>query len=627
MPKDTATISDSQLTPNKDIPLRPFPITVPLLTFSYDSLFRPPPEEEFTEEEPVTESFGVSFSRSSANSLFEQMHNNTWAPIAWYSLAVMAERLSLQTPDDELLVLSNLRERWHRVGAITYPHQVETVKRVMKEMGGRAILADEVGLGKTIEACMILKEYMLRNMVSRCLILTPASLRWQWYSELKEKFAVVAAIQRSEYDWERCPVLIASLDTAKRAPHSEIIQNVNYDLVIVDEAHKLRNPSSMNWRLVNSLHKKYLLLLTATPVQNDLRELYTLISLLKPGQLGTYRQFQQKFMIDKRMPRNPQALRRLLSQVMIRNRRQDTPVEFTKRHVQSIAVDFSPAEKEAYTALSQALRSSAHTWGAMTGSALSLLILQREFCSSPVAAAVTLRKLLTKSEHPDHIRIYQDLLGMIEACYVCSKADKLLRIIGEIEDKVIVFTEYRATQQYLRALLETAGYATLGFDGSLSSSRKEWVRELFRKAGHVLVSTESGGEGLNFQFACHVVNYDLPWNPMRLEQRIGRVHRLGQTRDVHIYNLAVNGTVEEYILFLLYEKINMFNLVIGELDIILAQLGQGGGIERRLYQIASDAIENPDLWQERLDELVDEFTQATEDVRKRRERIDSWLTW
>ena len=210
----------------------------------------------------------------------------------------------------------------------------------------------------------------------------------------------------------------------------------------------------------------------------------------------------------------------------------------------------------------------------MTGSALSLLILQREFCSSPVAAAVTLRKLLTKSEHPDHIRIYQDLLGMIEACYVCSKADKLLRIIGEIEDKVIVFTEYRATQQYLRALLETAGYATLGFDGSLSSSRKEWVRELFRKAGHVLVSTESGGEGLNFQFACHVVNYDLPGIRCAWSSASVVYIASGQTRDVHIYNLAVNGTVEEYILFLLYEKINMFNLVIGELDIILAQLGR-----------------------------------------------------
>ncbi|MGI6081374.1 MAG: DEAD/DEAH box helicase [Limnochordia bacterium] len=627
MPNDAALISDSQIITKRDIPLRPFPITVPLLTFSYDSLFRPAPEEEFTEEEPVTESFGVRFSRSSANSLFEQMHNKAWAPLSWYRLAVMAERLSLQTPDDELLVLSNLRERWQRVGVLTYPHQVETVKRVLKEMGGRAILADEVGLGKTIEACMILKEYMLRHMVRRCLILTPAGLRWQWYSELKEKFGIVSAIQRSEYDWERCPVLIASLDTAKRPPHSEIIQDIRYDLVIVDEAHKLRNAASMNWRLVSSLHNKYLLLLTATPVQNDLRELYTLISLLKPGQLGTYRQFRQQFMIDKRMPRNPQALRRLLSQVMIRNRRQDTPVEFTKRHVQAIAVDFSAAEKEAYAALSQALKSSAHSWGAMSGGTLSLLLLQREFCSSPVAAAVTLRRLLTKSEQPDLVRTYKDLLRMIEACHTCSKANELLRIVNEIEDKVIVFTEYRATQQYLRALLERAGYPTLGFDGSLSGSRKEWVRELFRKAGHVLVSTESGGEGLNFQFACHVVNYDLPWNPMRLEQRIGRVHRLGQTRDVHIHNLAVNGTVEEYILFLLYEKINMFNLVIGELDIILAQLGQGSGIERRLYQIAADAIENPVLWQERLDELVDEFTQATEDVREKRERVDRWLAW
>ena len=108
MPNDAALISDSQIITKRDIPLRPFPITVPLLTFSYDSLFRPAPEEEFTEEEPVTESFGVRFSRSSANSLFEQMHNKAWAPLSWYRLAVMAERLSLQTPDDELLVLSNL---------------------------------------------------------------------------------------------------------------------------------------------------------------------------------------------------------------------------------------------------------------------------------------------------------------------------------------------------------------------------------------------------------------------------------------------------------------------------------------------------------------------------------------
>jgi SNF2 family DNA or RNA helicase len=618
---------DVQIPAKEDIPLRLFPVTVPILSFSFESLFQPHPEEEFTDEDPVTENYGVLFSRTSANSLFDQMGSGQWSPLSWYQLARKAEKLSLRTPEDELLVLSNLRERWRRVGVITYPHQVSTAKRVMKEMGGRAILADEVGLGKTIEACMILKEYMLCNMVRRCLILTPASLCWQWYCELKEKFAVLAAIQRSEYDWERCQVLIASLDTAKRPPHCDIIQNISYDLVIVDEAHKLKNPASMNWRFANSLQKKYFLLLTATPVQNDLKELYTLITLLKPGQLGTYGQFQRHFMVDKRMPRNTQALRHLLSQVLVRNRRKETPLEFTRRHVQAVAVEFSTAEQEAYDALTRALKLSAHTWGAMSTNALSLLTLQRELCSSPVAAAVTLRKLLSKSEQLADARVFTDLLQTIDACRTCSKTDQLLHIIGDIEDKVIVFTEYRASQQYLRARLEEAGFATLGFDGTLSSSRKEWVRELFRKAGHVLVSTESGGEGLNFQFACHVVNYDLPWNPMRLEQRIGRVHRLGQTRDVHIYNMATNGTVEEHILFLLYEKISMFNLVIGELDIILAQMGQGGGLERRLYQIAAEAAEDPSLWQERLRELADDFVKATETARGKNEQVDRWLVW
>ncbi len=162
-----------------------------------------------------------------------------------------------------------------------------------------------------------------------------------------------------------------------------------------------------------------------------------------------------------------------------------------------------------------------------------------------------------------------------------SKAELLERLLADLGDeKVIVFTEYRATQQYLRWRLEKAGFSTLGFDGSVSASRKEWIRELFRRQAQVLVSTEAGGEGINFQFCCHVVNYDLPWNPMRLEQRIGRVHRLGQTRDVSIYNFATRGTVEEDVLYLLYDKINMFEMVLGELDVILSKLKLGGSFER-----------------------------------------------
>lgn len=172
-------------------------------------------------------------------------------------------------------------------------------------MRGQAILADEVGLGKTIEAGIVLKEYLIRGLVKRVLILTPASLCWQWYQELAEKFQIYAGIQKSEWDWEHAEVLIASIDTAKLDPHASIIKNIPYDMVIIDEAHKLKNSKTKAWQLVNSLQKKYCLMLTATPIQNDLKELYNLITLLKPGQLGSYRSFKQKFMQDLRTPKTP----------------------------------------------------------------------------------------------------------------------------------------------------------------------------------------------------------------------------------------------------------------------------------------------------------------------------------
>src|SRR5690606_33836368 len=200
-------------------------------------------------------------------------------------------------------------------------------------MNGRAILADEVGLGKTIEAGMIIKEYMLRGLARRVLILVPATLVWQWFAELRDKFGLVATRQRTVYDWERSDVVIASLDTAKRTPHRDVILRQRYDMLVVDEAHRLKDRRSLNWKFVNAIHRHYCLLLTATPVQNSLDELHSLVTLLKPGHLGSSREFQRIFALDARRARDPQQLRAVLSRVMIRHRRGRDTVEFTPRHV------------------------------------------------------------------------------------------------------------------------------------------------------------------------------------------------------------------------------------------------------------------------------------------------------
>src|SRR5690554_6191674 len=190
-----------------------------------------------------------------------QKRIDTWD---WFMLAKRTDELAVNEQQaDNLLALEYLRERWQQVGVIPYPHQIATAKKVIYEMQGLAILADEVGLGKTIEAGLILKEYLLRGLVKKVLILTPPGLVWQWYYELMEKFDITAGIQRTQWDWEYADILIASLDTAKREPHASIITSIPYDMIIIDEAHKLKNSATAAYRFVNSLQKKYCLMLTA----------------------------------------------------------------------------------------------------------------------------------------------------------------------------------------------------------------------------------------------------------------------------------------------------------------------------------------------------------------------------
>ncbi|MBY0122412.1 DEAD/DEAH box helicase [Bacillus sp. S/N-304-OC-R1] len=503
-------------------------------------------------------------------------HDGPWGNWELFKLAIEVERHTT-IPDFE-----GLQAPKHLSGLTPLPHQLEVAKQVVENMNGKAILADEVGLGKTIEAGLILKEYMIRGLVKKVLILVPASLVTQWAIELNTKFFIPAVTQRKSYVWEQCDIVVSSIDTAKRNPHRDIIYKQDYDLIIIDEAHKLKNNKTKNYEFVQNLKKKFCLLLTATPIQNRISEIFNLVSLLKPGHLGTESAFYKKYNKDARDLNDDEHLKELVNKVMIRNRRADTGIQWTKRVVETIPIEFSAEERELYSAVSSLRRDG--NW--ISSSQFSVMTLQREACSSREAVYFTIKNMLDRQEAPSASfrEQIQYLISKVEAVQRNSKAEKALELIQEINDKVIIFTEYRATQMYLQWFLKQHGITSVPFRGGFKRGKKDWMRELFQKNAQVLIATEAGGEGINLQFCNHIINFDLPWNPMRLEQRIGRIHRLGQEKDVMIYNFATKDTVEEHVLKLLYEKINLFEKVIGDLDDILTKL-DFGNVEDHLIDI------------------------------------------
>lgn len=448
------------------------------------------------------------------------------------------------------------------------PHQLEAAQQVVEQMNGKAILADEVGLGKTIEAGLILKEYMIRGLVKKVLILVPASLVLQWVSELNTKFYIPAIAQRKAYMWEQYDVIVSSLDTAKREPHRDIIFSQNWDFIIVDEAHKLKNHKTKNYEFVQQLKKRFCLLLTATPIQNKLEEVFNLVSLLKPGYLGNLDDFHKQFNPKKRTEEDEKKLKMLIQQVMIRNRREETGLDWPTRHVKNITLTFSKEEQAIYEKIVSAKKQEM-----VSEHELSTLTLQREMCSSREALFMTLKKLTEKEKTSETAKQFAlQLIEDLQKIPEHTKAKKLIELIKQIDSKVIVFTEYRATQLYLQWYLQQHGVSSVPFRGGFKRSKKDWMTQLFKNHAQVLIATEAGGEGINLQFCQHVINYDLSWNPMKIEQRIGRIHRIGQEKDVYIYNFTIKNTLEEHILALLYEKIQLFETTIGQLDEILAKL-------------------------------------------------------
>ncbi|MFB9327124.1 DEAD/DEAH box helicase [Paenibacillus aurantiacus] len=533
----------------------------------------------------------VQFDRTWLGELQQRVdRNGPWDDWTMYQLAVEAEQSKLIASFDDLQCLRTIPS------LEPMPHQISTARKVLHEMSGRAILADEVGLGKTIEAGLILKEYMVRGLVNRVLILVPASLVLQWVRELNQKFGIPAVAQKKEHSWQY-DVVVASIDTAKRDPHRDILLGQDYDLLIIDEAHKLKNKKTTNYQFVNQLRKKYCLLLTATPVQNDLDELYNLITLLKPGQLGAQSEFSANFVVDKRVPKNEDRLQEALSSVMVRNRRGDGGIHFTKRIVKNIRLPLSAEEQALYDAVTGFVRDRYNESGGDWSSMLALVTLQREVCSSRDAVFLTLVNLFKKTAEDSPIRAkIWELVEFIRNIQANSKAEKAMELIREMNDKVIIFTEYRATQEYLLNYFRQHNLVAVPYRGGMNRGKKDWMMDLFRGRAQVLIATEAGGEGINLQFCHHIINFDLPWNPMRVEQRIGRVHRLGQKNDVKIYNLCTLGTIEEHIVELLHEKINLFELVIGGLDHILERFEkEDQSLEQRLSKAMLEAGNTQDL--------------------------------
>jgi SNF2 family DNA or RNA helicase len=553
----------------------------------------------------MSNSYTFQFNPSSA---LEALRTGTYDPVEFYQARLDVFNLSVMADYDQLVCLPTL------TAIDKYWYQIETARKVLRQLGGRALLADEVGLGKTIEAGLICAEYLARGMVNSMLVLTPASLVSQWQQELSEKFGIEAVTtddrdpqQPLEEFWADHPRIIASLNTAKSAKHFSSVTERTWDLVVVDEAHHLKNRTTLNWKLVNALNKRFMLMLTATPVQNSLVELFNLLTLLKPGLLQTEALFKKEYVDSKngRIPKNPEKLRSLMREVMVRNTRALVDVKLPKRFATTITVEPSSGEKKLYQDLNEYLRNET------TLDKLSRTNLLMRAGSSPLALSDSLKQL-TKRLPNEELKSLAKRAAQVKQV---EKAKALIEMLKKSRQKTLVFSAHKATSTYLAKALQEAEIPFAEFQGGMSLKEKDAAIAAFRDTVSVLLASETGGEGRNIQFANVIVNYDLPWNPMKIEQRIGRIHRIGQTQDVFIFNFCLKDSIEEYILRILHDKINMFELVVGEVETILGNVDDEFDFSEIVMGIWLSHQAKPEL-DSAFDQLADNLLKAKDQYRQ-----------
>jgi superfamily II DNA or RNA helicase len=532
------------------------------------------------------------------------------------------------------------------------PHQVEAAAFALGALPtGGAVLADEVGLGKTIEAGLVISQLAAEGH-GRTVVLVPASLRIQWRDELRSKFGLAAEVVDGERarslpgnPFDLPGVVIAS--HAFAALRADELARVPWDLAVVDEAHRLRNAWRRDHRtgqaLRRGLRRAPKLLLTATPLQNDVMELLGLAGLIDDALLGSEESFRLQYGAGELDEERAADLKARLAPVVTRTLRRQVReyVRFTARR--SMVEDFAPTPEEQalYDRVSEYLRREDAFAIPRSRRALMVLVYRKILASSSFALASTLERLAASLEGlvagvaadadgcpelegfaeeaeewgpddddataprrtPAVLRRMEEELAELRACARAARAirrnakgDALCRGLDRAftvaracgwPEKAVVFTEFRATQEHLRALLGSHGLAVTCLSGdSGGPDRRQALVDEFRDRTQVLLMTEAGAEGLNLQFCNLVVNYDLPWNPQRVEQRIGRCHRYGQSRDVLVVNFLNRRNAAEARLYeLLGEKLKLFDGVFGASDDVLGALGSGVDFERRVLEI------------------------------------------
>lgn len=597
------------------------------------------------------------------------------------------------------------------------PHQVDAALFAIKSpLSNGALLADEVGLGKTIEAGLVLAQYWSERK-RRILLIVPASLRMQWRSELSEKFYIDSVIMESaNFNKERKAgkinpfevsnqVVICSYNFASRKAIE--IRNVQWDLVIMDEAHKLRNVYKTNNvtgnKLKIALSGRKKLLLTATPLQNNLMELYGLASIIDDHVFGDAKTFREMYVAVSNPVIRNRSLRARLQPFCKRTLRSQVSeyVKYTERI--AILQEYAPTpdEERLYNDISDYLQTD-KLYALPEGQRnLITMVLRKLLASSSFAIRGTLESLISRleallrgieqeldlddfdaySEYVDEEETGDDILtqelerdreaikaelallrgfaDLAKSITTNSKGENLLTALQKGFDKIselggqkkaVIFTESRRTQDYLYNLLSHNGYeGKIVFlngsnndvmskeiyaewkerhkgDGIISGSRqadmKAAVVEAFRDEASILIGTEAAAEGINLQFCSIIVNYDLPWNPQRIEQRIGRCHRYGQKNDVVVINFLNNkNAADQRVYQLLDEKFKLFSGVFGSSDEVLGSLESGVDFEKRIAEIYQKCKTQEDIQRE-FDDLQNELAdQINEKMLEARQSI------